>query len=189
MKRRHAVLGASAAALTTMGALALTAAAAPPVLEQDHVIVVDRQGTAAVAEHADDQGLVLSDSHRKWALGAFIGTALAGLISLVGFRGVTSFLSRSGTAAARAVGAAAVVPARAARSVAGAAGRVLKKPGQTVMGFGLLAIVAVLALTFLDLQWKAGLAVGAVSALTSIGAVRKLLKQVGQTRPQPVPVA
>ncbi len=170
--RRHIMMGVGFAALTSAGIGVYTAQRAAPALDDNHIVVVDGTGAAAVAEadespEAADPHL-LAPAHKKWALSLALGAVLSGLAGLIGFNGLLNSLARSGQAAAKAAIAVAKAPARAAKTAAVAVAKTVKKPGQYLLGASLVTVCLVATVALLDIQWKAGLLVGAGAAVAGM---------------------
>ena len=182
--KRSFLLGAGALALG-LGAYAAAQAAADaaPTLE-DEVIVVSAQGEAEVVEGT---GLldphVLPGPHQRWAMGAMLGGLIAGLAGLVGFNRLLNWTARAGRTVARASVAAAKAPVKAAKIAGAAAMRTLKTPGQWALGIGAVGLFLIAGIALLDVQWKAGLAIGAGTAIAGTmvyarakGSVQSMVK-------------
>ena len=131
--------------------------------------MVDPAGAAAVSEAADTSQAndphLLAPAHKKWAISLALGAILSGLAGLIGFNGLLNSLARGGKAAAKAAVTVAKVPAKAAKTAAVAVAKTMKKPGQYVLGASLITVCLVATVALLDIQWKAGLLVGAGTAV------------------------
>ena len=196
MQRHKGMMGVGLAALSAAALGTFSAAHAAHLGEgahltgdtHDHVVVVDAAGAAAVAEAtpaAADPHLI-SPQHGRWALMLAFGGVVASLVSMIGFNGLLNNLAQGGKAAAKAVASAAVVPVKAAASVAG---RVLGGPTRIVLGAGLVGVVLVASIALLDIQWKAGLVVGAGTAIAGVVGWAKVKGQFRRPKPQATPGA
>lgn len=106
---------------------------------------------------------------KGWALGGLLAAALAGIARLIGFRKI---------------GAAATSTARVAGDAAKAVVRAASSPLRFVLLIAGLALVAFAGVGFYDLEWTAGLILGAFIAATVLLGARRMQKSlaIGQSR-------
>jgi hypothetical protein len=153
--------GAAALSLAAMGTMAPAMAA--PLIEQDHVIVVNGEGTAAVANSSGSLP-VLSEDHARWAFGALFGSLFAGLVGMVGPNRILNwFVGAADDRSLRVVSTRSGNRSRLKLSPKVAA--TLKSSGQTLGGVAMIAGFVVGIAILLDLQWKAGAVLGAGAAV------------------------
>lgn len=188
MKRRHAMSTAGLAALgaaSLFGAAPAFAETSAPKLEPEQVIVVDSVGSAAVAEElAPGVDPVLARPHGRWAAAMAIGTLISAFVGLVGFNGILRMMANAAKSAGRTAVAAAKVPVKAAKVAAVHTARALKTPGKWVLGASAVGLLLVGTVLILDIQWKAGLAIGAGTAIAGMVGTKKLRRSWRRTQTQ-----
>lgn len=178
VNKKQVMLGVGFAALSAAAVLSSAATAAPaaPTVDPEQVIVVDSEATAAVADE-DAAGLVPSETHKKWAIAAMVGTLLGGFAAAVGLNSLLNMLAKGGQYVGQAAAMAAKAPVKAAKIAAKAAGSALKRPGQVLLGASAIGLFLATGIAILDIQWHAGLVLGAAG--TVAGAIG--FKKTGAT--------
>lgn len=168
MSARKTLKGAflAAAAVTVVGA-ASAHAAAVDAAPTEMVAPVDHAGDEAKASAPAEIG-------RKVGIAALATAALAGLFHLVGGRRVKAFLDAAAPVAAKTAAAVAKAPAAAARAV----GRAAASPFRFILLMGGLGVFALTGISVFDIEWTAGLALGAIMtalAFFAVNGTRKAL--------------
>lgn len=160
MASRRTLKGAflAASALAVMGGVSAHAAVAAPAPVE----------IVAPLHHAGDEvkAPVEAQIIKKVGIAAFATAALAGLFHLIGARRLKAFAAAAGPAAAKTAAAVAKAPIAAARAV----GRAAASPFRFILLMGGLGVFALTGISVFDLEWTAGLALGAVmTALVVFG--------------------
>ncbi len=168
MASRRTLKGAflAASALAVMGGASAHAAAAAPA-PVEIVAPLDHAGDEAKAPAA-------AQIAQKAGLAALAAAALAGLFHLIGARRLKAFAAAAGPVAAKTAAAVAKAPAAAARAV----GRAAASPFRFLLLMGGLGVFALTGISVFDLEWTAGLALGAAMtalAFFGIGGARRAL--------------
>lgn len=166
VKKRAALLAASSllAASASFGAMASDhgpAAPAPATFVEAPLAPAEAAAPSGSEEPSAPAG--------KWALAVLAAGALAWLIKLVGVR-------KAGKAVARAAHAAASGAATATGAAVKAAGRVVASPLRWAAGLFGLGLFILTGVGLYDIEWIAGLAVGAGLALAGaagLGGLRR----------------
>ena len=178
MASRRTLKGAflAASALAVMGGASAHAAVATPA-PVEIVAPLDHAGDEAKAPAAVQVA-------QKAGLAALATAALAGLFHLIGARRLKAFAAAAGPVAAKTAAAVVKVPVAAARAV----GRAAASPFRFILLMGGLGIFALTGISLFDLEWTAGLALGAVMTALAVfginGAKRALaLKPAKVKRP------
>ncbi len=163
-----ASLLAAAGGVAAAGAADFDAAAYPAVVDAPV-----HDGTIVAGDHGDEKG---QPAAKRWALVAVAAGALAGIVRLIGAKKVLRAVSNGAAVTGR---AAAKAGANAAKAVGKAAGSPLLFVG---IASG-LALFALLGAGLYDIEWIAGLAVGATMAVIALYGAMKVR---GLFSPKPV---
>lgn len=179
MKRKDAFgsVGAAAICATLMASVAHAETAGT----QPQAAPIEAVGAAVAgpsdADAASAKDPIVAVPKGRWAIGVAVGTVMAAFVSLVGFNGVLRAFAAAGRSAARTAAASAEIPVKAAKAAFRSAGRVLKTPARWALGTAAVTTALVVTVVLLDIQWKAGLAVGVAGALGSVAGIKHLRRR------------
>ena len=166
VKKRAALLAASSilAASASFGAAASDGSSPNSPLMPGTVIEAPLASPETVAPDMSEQPAA---PVVKWALAALAAGALGWLVKLIGFRKATAAVSR-----------AAAVTARGAAAATGAAvkvaGRVVGTPFRWIIGVAGLGLFILTGVGLYDIEWIAGLVIGAGLALAGAAGLGKV---------------
>lgn len=161
-KVKKIVLSGAAIAALMGQASAMEPETTHPTLPSEVILSVQE------TEEAPQSAAVEVQKKSRWLAAFAVSGLLAGFVRLVGMNQILQWvavlserLGRSAKTAAKATGKAA---GKAAKSVASAGASVAKKPIRLMLIIGGLTLFAFTGISLLDIEWQAGLAVGATGA-------------------------
>ena len=169
LKKRAALLAASSmlAASASFGAAASVSALSTDPSASAVVIEVPLEPASPAASEEAEQS---SSPAGKWALAALAAGGLAWLLKVFGVRKAADSVVRVADSAARGA-------ATATGAVVKAAGRAVRSPLRWAAGAFALGLFVLTGVGLYDIEWIAGLAVGAGLALVGAAGVRKLRRK------------
>lgn len=162
LKNRAALLAASS---LLAASASFSVAASEPFSEASPTTIESHMAPATAA--ALDEAPKEAASVQKWAFAGIAAAALAGLIRLIGARKAVKAVSKATQAAVQAT-------AKGAASVAKVTGRFLGGPLRWAAGLTGLGLFILLGVGLYDIEWIAGLILGALVALAGAAGLGNL---------------
>ena len=169
VRKRAALLAASSvlAASASFGAAASDGSSPVSAVTPETVITAPLSSPAPAAADASEQAAA---PVAKWVLAAFAAGALGWLVRLIGVRKAAAAVSRAAAATARGAATATGVAVKAA-------GRVVGTPLRWIIGLAGLGVFILTGVGLYDIEWIAGLVIGAGLALAGAAGLGKLCRK------------